>query len=102
MRYLVADMETFVPEGRFNAIVFAESVYYSPNCAQLLRRYSPLLTTNGCFIVSIFRTKRSNRIQQLVHSVTTVVDAITTVNEIGTWDCEVLRPLPQPPPVTAG
>lgn len=92
-RYLVADMETFEPDVKFDAIVFTESIYYSPDCAQLLRRYSRFLKPNGRFLVSIFRTKRSAAIWANIHRVAPLLDASSTTNDLGTWDCKVLGPV---------
>jgi len=92
VRYLVADMETFDPGERFEAIIFPESAYYSADCARLVQRYTRFLTPGGVFIVSIFQTKRSAAIWADIHSVTRLVDSTTTTNRLGTWDCEVLRP----------
>jgi SAM-dependent methyltransferase len=90
--YVLADMETFDPADQFDAIVFTESIYYSPACAPLLRRYATWLKPNGVFIISIFRTKRSARVWQEIHSVTTQVETGVTSADAGHWDCEVLRP----------
>ena len=92
VRYLVADMETLDPGSKFDAIVFTESIYYSADCARLLQRYTRFLNPDGVFIISIFQTKRSAGIWTEIHSVATALDLATTANELGTWDCEVLRP----------
>ncbi len=91
VRYVVADMTTFEPEGKFNAIVFPESIYYVTGRAALLRRYARHLLPGGVFIVSIFATKRSPDVWQEIHSVTQTVSARATTNELGTWQCEVLQ-----------
>ncbi len=94
VRYVVADMETLEPGLGFDAIVFTESIYYAKDCAALLRRYRHFLSPAGIFLVSICRTKRSDRIWSDIHTVTAQFDLITTANEIGTWDCAALRPIP--------
>ena len=91
VHYVVADMETMNPVGRFDAIVFTESIYYSADCARLLRRFSRFLNPKGLFVVSIFRTKRSPRVWAAIHAVAGVVDTAVTTNDLGTWDCEVLN-----------
>ena len=96
VRYLMADMETMDPGGKFDVILFTESIYYAVNCVQLLQRYSKFLYPNGIFIVSICRTKRSEKIWADIHSVTTMIDSAVTRDEtvtdsaLNTWDCEVL------------
>lgn len=92
VRYHVADMELFDPGDRFDLIVFTESIYYSTDPRRLLARYVRFLKPGGRFIVSIFRTKRSDRVWAGLHTVASRVDAISTTSELGTWDCEVLGP----------
>lgn len=96
VRYLVADMETLDPGGKFDAIVFTESIYFAADSAKLLQRYSKFLNPQGVFIVSICRTKRSEKVWADIHSVTTTLDATVTHDaavadsEFNRWDCEVL------------
>ena len=96
VRYHVADMELFDPDGRFDVIIFTESIYYSADSRRLLERYVRFLKPTGRFIVSIFRTKRSARIWSGLHTVASTIDSIATSNELGTWDCEVLVPKEAP------
>lgn len=90
VHYVVADMETMTPDGMFDAIVFTESIYYSTDCARLLRRFSRCLNPKGLFVVSICRTKRSARVWEAIHAVVGVVATAATINEQEIWDCEVL------------
>jgi SAM-dependent methyltransferase len=92
VRYLTADMETFDPGGQFDAIVFTESIYYSASPGRLLRRYARFLNPGGVFIISIFRTKRSDAIWTEIHAEAAAFDGGTTTSELGTWHCEALRP----------
>lgn len=91
VRYLVADMRGLRLDEKFDAVVFTESIYYDPRPDQLLRKYVQFLGAGGVFIVSIFRNKGSADTWARIHSVTDPVDRITTKNEAGVWDCEVLR-----------
>ena len=90
-RYVAADMTTFEPEGKFHAIVFPESIYYVPERVALLQRYARHLLPGGVFIISIFETKRSAAVWSEIHTATAVIDSLATTNELGTWQCEVLR-----------
>jgi len=92
VRYLTADMEIFEPGARFDAIVFTESIYYSASPGRLLHRYGRFLNPGGVFIISIFRTKRSDAIWTEIHATAAAFDAIATTNELGAWNCEALRP----------
>lgn len=89
--YLVADMRTLALGETFAAVIFTESIYYVPNCHEVLRAYARFLRDGGVFVISIFQNKRSAEVWAQIHTVTTVIDRITTTNGAGTWDCEVLR-----------
>lgn len=93
VRYEVADMEAFNPGERFDAIVFTESIYYSSDPARLLRRYARFLNPGGRFFISMFRTKRTPRISARIHQAAAMLDSVVTKNELGTWECSVLRPI---------
>jgi SAM-dependent methyltransferase len=90
-RYLVADMQTFELGEKFDAVIFTESIYYDPRPRQLLRNYARFLDKGAVFVVSIFRNKGSAGTWAEIHSVAASVDRVTTTNEAGVWDCEVLR-----------
>ena len=51
--FIVADFEEYVPPGRFDVIVFNESLYYTPQPSETLQRYAAALTSNGVIIVSM-------------------------------------------------
>jgi 2-polyprenyl-3-methyl-5-hydroxy-6-metoxy-1,4-benzoquinol methylase len=48
-----ADFEEWQPAGRFDAIVFNESIYYSERPREVLNRYGRYLNDDGALIVSI-------------------------------------------------
>lgn len=91
VRYLVADMQKLEFDETFDAVIFTESIYYVPHCHQLLRDYARFLSEGGVFIVSMHRHKQSVGIWARIHSVAAPIDSLTTMNEAGAWDCEVLR-----------
>jgi len=45
--------ESFVPDGRFDCIVFNECLYYLPDPMPVLRRFVPYLARDGVIIVSM-------------------------------------------------
>ncbi len=53
--YLVADISTFTPDGRFSVILFRESIYYfsKRDVKTILRRYSDFLSQDGVFVVRL-------------------------------------------------
>lgn len=54
--YLQADICSYIPEQRFDVILFRDSIYYIPrnDIHALLERYSNYLTTNGVFVIRMF------------------------------------------------
>jgi 2-polyprenyl-3-methyl-5-hydroxy-6-metoxy-1,4-benzoquinol methylase len=61
-RFLCADAATFVPEERFDAIVWNECLYYLAKPIDVITRYRAYLRPNGVMIVSMldqtFATRR--------------------------------------------
>lgn len=91
VRYVAADMTTFVPPGIFHAIVFPESIYYVPDRVGLLRRYAQYLQPGGVFVISICQTKRSAAIWAEIHAAAETLETLATSSDRETWQCEVLR-----------
>jgi SAM-dependent methyltransferase len=91
VHYCTGDMNHFCPDEKFDAIVFPGSIYYALDAGQVLQRYAPYLRKGGVFIVSLFATSQSVMIWRELHALTKLVDARVTNNELGRWDCEVLR-----------
>ncbi|TCB98416.1 class I SAM-dependent methyltransferase [Micromonospora zingiberis] len=59
--YAVADIRTYVPPDRYDAILLREVIYYLSvaEAADLLRRLPGLLTTRGRILVQIYDVQRS-------------------------------------------
>lgn len=69
-QYLVGDVLTFTPAGRYSIIVFRESLYYCPEkgIASLLNRYADYLNPGGVFIVRLHDRVKYQRIIQIIES----------------------------------
>ncbi|MEY4938709.1 MAG: hypothetical protein RIQ93_444 [Verrucomicrobiota bacterium] len=91
VQYLVADMQALQLAEKFDAVIFSESIYYAARPGEVLRSYGRFLDGDGVLIISIFRNKGSDRVWTQIHAEATRVDSVTTTNQEGTWDCEVLR-----------
>jgi SAM-dependent methyltransferase len=78
-RYIAADLESFEPTGRFDVILFRESLYYVPlaRICPTLDRYRRFLAhPDGVVIVNFSRsgTKRFDDIHALLHDTCTIVE----------------------------
>ena len=51
------DMKTYEPAGKFDVIIFNESLYYAKEPVQVLKRYIPYLEEGGHFIVTAIDNK---------------------------------------------
>ncbi len=60
----VAPGESFEPTGRFDAIVFNESLYYIPEPLKVFEHYRRFLQSDGIMIVCNFQTNLARRIGQ--------------------------------------
>jgi SAM-dependent methyltransferase len=59
-QYLPGDILSFSPAGRYDVILFRESIYYLPvmKIGPALERYAQHLTEHGVFVVHVSGTKR--------------------------------------------
>jgi 2-polyprenyl-3-methyl-5-hydroxy-6-metoxy-1,4-benzoquinol methylase len=89
--YLVADMRVMELPDRFEAVIFNESINHVSECDRVLRHHARHLRQEGVVVISMFRNKRSGTAWEKIHREARTVDRVTTTNEVGTWDCEVLR-----------
>jgi SAM-dependent methyltransferase len=59
-KYLVADMNTYVPDTDFDCIIVNEAIYYGVSVQKILDRLAKYLKQDGIFIVSINGETRNN------------------------------------------
>lgn len=52
-RYLVADLNTYVPDTDFDCIVINEAIYYGRSVQAVLDRLAPFLRPGGIFVICI-------------------------------------------------
>jgi SAM-dependent methyltransferase len=52
--FLSCNIQKFVPQNKFDVIIFNEVIYYLDDPLKELERYSEFLTENGFFIISIY------------------------------------------------
>jgi len=90
--FAAADAETYVPPGRFDAVVFNECVYYFNDPVGSVRRYEPYLEDGGCFVVSTFRSRRADVIARRLAEVYPLLEETAITNRKGTWVVRIFRP----------
>jgi SAM-dependent methyltransferase len=90
-RFLVADMNFFVPDMTFDTIVFNESLYLFRDVAEALQRYEAFLAPNGLFLISMHGGTKSHEIWDLLGERYAVLDEVTITNREGSnWACKAL------------
>lgn len=89
--YLVADMDTYKPDGQFDLIIFNEVIYYSKHPLKTLQRLATYLKTNGLLIVTINDHKRSTELWEAIKDSFLLLDEATTLTSKGKCVCKVLR-----------
>lgn len=97
-RFFQADMNFFVPDVVFDAIVFNESLYLFRNLADGIERYENFLAPNGVFLISMHGGTKTQEIWSLLAERYAVIDEVVITNRDGaTWTCKALA---QPPSET--
>jgi SAM-dependent methyltransferase len=83
--FVTADAETFVPPGRFDAVVFNECVYYFEDPVGTVERYRAHVEPGGVLLVSMFRSRRSDVIRRRLGERLSRLEEIALVHRKGTW-----------------
>src|SRR5262245_38166695 len=95
--FAAADAETYIPPGKWDAVVFNECVYYFKDPLESVRRYEPYLEGGGIFIVSTFRSRRTDVIAKRLEEIYPLLEETAVANRKGTWVVRVFRPKPLSP-----
>ncbi len=85
--YRRADMEKYVPDKRFDVILFNESLYYAKAPVKILGKYARFLNPTGYIIISIFETVENRLLLDSIESTYPVVESAVSTNERGSWFC---------------
>ena len=90
-RFVVADMNFFVPDVAFDTIVFNESLYLFRDVAGALLRYESFLAPGGILLVSMHGGPKTAEIWRLLADRYPVLDSVTLTNRDGSaWTCQAL------------
>ncbi len=83
--FAAADAETWIPPGRFDAVVFNECVYYFENPVGTVARYRESLEPGGVLLVSMFRSRRSQAIAKRLQEALPLLEETAVTHRKGTW-----------------
>lgn len=87
-----ADGDVYAPAGRFDVIVFNESLYYLRDPVRSLERYAQSLKPGGCIIVSTYTaSRRSLAVLREAKRRFEVLDEAKTTQRPMSWLCTVLK-----------
>jgi len=91
-RFVQGDGDTYEPHGRFDVIVFNESLYYLQEPLRALHRYAAALKSGGVILVSTYTaSRRALAILRDARKQFTVVYEQETAQGGVSWFCTVLR-----------
>jgi SAM-dependent methyltransferase len=91
-KYVVADMNTYVPDRKFDVIIINEAIYYGGSVDKVLERFNPYLEEDGIFIVSINGDERNASWHKMMeNSSFEKMDGTTVVCTRNTFYITVLR-----------
>lgn len=89
--FAVADGKDFRDSGKYDVIVFNESLYYFDDCIKVLAHYKQLLIKNGVFIVSMVVDWKSDIYWKQIEKAYNILDSVQFKNKSGvTWNCKVI------------
>jgi 2-polyprenyl-6-hydroxyphenyl methylase/3-demethylubiquinone-9 3-methyltransferase len=90
--FVAADAAIYQPEGRFDAIVFNEMLYYLHEPLATVRRYAEALTPGGRLIVSTWGgSPRGLAILRQLHGLFDAVDEIVVKQRSQQWTITCLK-----------
>jgi trans-aconitate methyltransferase len=91
--FVAADARTYTPDGRFDAIVFNESLYYVEEPRGLVQGYLQFLQPEGVVLVSMYDSAHTRRIWRALDDVLETESESRLANGLGvSWTIKVLRP----------
>lgn len=92
-QFEVGNVETYAPQGRYDAIVFNEVLYYCADPVQVVAQYESCLDKTGVIVVSMFDMLKARKIWQQLNARYRLIEASRAVNHDGhSWSIRVYRP----------
>ena len=91
-KYVVADMNNYVPDCKFDVIIINEAIYYGGSVDKVLGRLNAYLEKDGIFIVSINGDERNADWHRMMEASTFAkMDGTTVVCTRNTFYITVLK-----------
>lgn len=91
--FVQADAEVYVPDRRFDAVVFNECLYYFQDPMGTLERYLAALTPGGIAAMSNYLgAMRATRLIQRLKDRYAPLDECTVTHDTHAWHCMVIDP----------
>lgn len=89
--FIYAPAESFVPDDRFDAIVFNECLYYFNEPLRVFQRYPKYLAPGGVILVSMLRkTDRVKGLDEEISRKFKITRRVCVTNQGGTWACMMI------------
>jgi SAM-dependent methyltransferase len=94
-KFVAADAATYVPDRKFDVIVFNEILYYFERPADILEHFSTFLGENGRIVISLWDAPESRLAWRRSHGSVQVVDEVQVRHSSGfSWLIRLCRPRP--------
>ncbi|GAA4446378.1 hypothetical protein GCM10023189_01440 [Nibrella saemangeumensis] len=91
-RFYQGNMDTYVPEGKFDVICINEALYFSSNPNKLLNRLQAHLEPDGFFMISLLSPKGDTIWSDLYQQYEFLDEnKVTNIRNV-TWTCRILKP----------
>ncbi|HWB91864.1 MAG TPA: methyltransferase domain-containing protein [Puia sp.] len=87
--YRVGNMETYVPSGKWNMIIFNEVLFYTGDPLGLVKRYVPYLQPAGTLLVALRETPDALDMIHAFDKAFHLRDQQYAVNQRGAWHCKL-------------
>jgi len=91
--FIAMDIATYMPDRKFDIIIFNEVLYYFDQPGDILGRFAGFLKEKGRFIISLWDGPESRLAWRRSRGSVTVVDAVQTRHSSGvSWQIRLCRP----------
>lgn len=91
--FVVASIEGFETNERYDVIIFNECLYYLHNPLAMLEKYERFLEENGAFIISMYVSDNSVKLRNMIERRYAISDTAKVTNKVGgEWIVQFIIP----------